>query len=506
MKKFRLTTAGRILLAVIVAAAVCLTAYFVLRDKDIDLNVFGGSSKSDITIIVDTYTGWAPIIWGNGGLDGSEDSEFYKRFGIKLRIVNMDDFEACRAAWKNGDADMAFVTLDSYPVEMSGSGTMTEARYFMIHNFSAGADAIVVNKTINTVADLKGKRIAFSEGTASHSLLLNTLEAAGLKNSDIEQVKTGYGSDVAQTFKAKQVDAAVVFTPDDDDCVAAVPGAKVLTSTKQANTLVTDGFIAKKEWLEKNPELAKKFIQALLWANSEITYNEDKYNEACQAFSTALDIPLDFVLNVGKKINFATLQDNVNWFGLDPLYAGVTGEKLYSKMSRVYTELGLTKSVLGWNRVSDSRFIEELMAKNELDNEQGVNATKARKFTAPTAEMAKAPEISARKVVINFPTDGYTLDVEAQSIIDEQFAPTAVQFNQVRIRVEGNTDNTGNRYHNVELSKKRAQAVVDYLVREYNIDSNRFVVVGNGPDHAIRDGIVGSNENYRTTDFELIDE
>ena len=510
MKFFsKLTKLGRFMVALIATAFLAGAAYLIVDKTGVDTkNLFSTSKKSDneVTIIVDTYTGWAPIIWGNGGLESTDDSPFYTKFGLRLKILNMDDFEACRAALKNGDADMAFVTLDSYPVETSSSGTMTDMRYFMIHNFSAGADAIVVNKSINTVADLKGKRIAFSEGTASHSLLLNTLEAAGLTNDDIIQVKTGYGSDVAQAFKAKQVDAAVVFTPDDDDCIASVKGAKVLTSTKQANTLITDGFIAKKEWLDSHPDLTIKFIEALLWANSEITYNESQYTAACEAFSKALDVPMDFVTTVGKKINFATLQDNVNWFGLNPYYTGVTGEALYGKMSRVYTSLGLTKSALGWNRVSTDYFIEQLMGGTTLTNAQGENATKAKTFTVVTPEIAARKEFSDKKVVINFPVNGYTLDAESQSIIDEQFAPIAQQFNQVRIRVEGNTDNTGNVDYNRELSKKRANAVVQYLIKEYGFDKNRFIVVGNGPAHAIRDGVVGSNMNYRTTDFQLIDE
>jgi NitT/TauT family transport system substrate-binding protein len=56
------------------------------------------------------------------------------------------------------------------------------------------------------------------------------------------------------------------------------------------------------------------------------------------------------------------------------------------------------------------------------------------------------------------------------------------------------------------LSQKRAEAVVNYLVKEYNIDKNRFVVVGNGPKKAIADNVQGANENYRTTDLELLNE
>ena len=80
----------------------------------------------------------------------------------------------------------------------------------------------------------------------------------------------------------------------------------------------------------------------------------------------------------------------------------------------------------------------------------------------------------------------------------------AQQFSNVRIRVEGNTDNTGNYDTNIALSKKRAQAVVDYLVNEYGMDRNRFIVVGNGPKKAIADNVNGPNEKYRRTDFNLI--
>jgi NitT/TauT family transport system substrate-binding protein len=120
--------------------------------------------------------------------------------------------------------------------------------------------------------------------------------------------------------------------------------------------------------------------------------------------------------------------------------------------------------------------------------------------------MESVAAISNKKVTINFPTAGYTLDNEARAIIDRQFVDIAQQFSNSRIRVEGNTDNTGNYDSNVALSKKRAQAVVDYLVNEYGMNKNRFIVVGNGPKRAVQDGVNGSNENYRTTDFNLIED
>lgn len=45
-----------------------------------------------------------------------------------------------------------------------------------------------------------------------------------------------------------------------------------------------------------------------------------------------------------------------------------------------------------------------------------------------------------------------------------------------------------------------------YSALWYGFDPNRFIIVGNGPKNAIRDGVQGSNINYRTTDFMLVTE
>lgn len=501
----KLTTLGKICVIAIILAVVCTGLYFAGNKMNLSLPVLssGGDNGYDAILLVDTYTGWAPIVWGNGGKEGNEDSYFYKNFGVKLKIIQMDDFDGATSYWKEHNNALRFCTLDSYPVEASQSGTMTDARYFVIHNFSAGADAIVATKNIKTVADLKGKKIACSEGTASHSLLLNTLEASGLKGSDVEIITTGYGSDVATAFKAGAVDAAVVFCPDDDACIKNVPGTHVLTSTKQANTLVTDGFLAHSEWLAKNSEKAAKIAEALLWANSEMSNSDATYKEVCSVFVKEFDIPLEDCLTVGQKINFATLADNINWFGLNTNYKGITGESLYTKMSQVYGQLNLAKSVLPWRKISDISIIESLSNSTALTNNQEANGTKERKFSAPAQEMKTAEALSNKKVIINFPINGFSLDADAETIIEREFLSIVKQFNNVYVRIEGNTDNTGDYNSNVILSKKRAQSVADYLVR-MGMDSNRFIVVGNGPDHAIKDGVKGSNQAYRTTDLQLI--
>ena len=51
---------------------------------------------------------------------------------------------------------------------------------------SAGADGILVKNDINSIADLKGKKVGVSINQTSHYLLMQALETAGLTDADVD--------------------------------------------------------------------------------------------------------------------------------------------------------------------------------------------------------------------------------------------------------------------------------------------------------------------------------
>ena len=468
-------------------------------------NLFGGKNDKDvITIGVNTYCGFAPIVKMNNGLDPNENCDFYKKYGLKVKVVIQDDFNAGRSAFKSDEINVIYCTTDVRSIELGANSSMLGTEQFMVLNFSRGSDALVVNKNIQTVQDMVGKTFAYAEGTASNTLFLNVLETSGIDPAKVKTVKVESGLEAADFFKAGKVDGAVVWAPDDADLVASIKGAKVLFSTKQATNIITDGLIAKDTYIENNPDKIKKLVEAILWGNSEMNNNSQFVQDAAQIFAKAFKTDADFVLNTASNIRFATLGDEENLFGFNTDFNGVTADQMYTRMSRVYQDLGLTNKPLPWRKASNSSIIEALIAKNSLNNDQSPETVKT--FAAPTAEDTKKQEISDKEVIINFATNSSNLDNDARNIIDGEFAPIAQQFANTRVKVEGNTDNTGNADTNRELSKRRAQAVVDYLVKEYSMDRNRFIVIGNGSKNAIAAGSVGSDQRYRTTNFKLLSE
>lgn len=68
-----------------------------------------------------------------------------------------------------------------------------------------------------------------------------------------------------------------------------------------------------------------------------------------------------------------------------------------------------------------------------------------------------------------------TLDQLAQALKDDSAA---------RIQIEGHTDSTGSRAHNMVLSRERAESVKSYLV-SHGIDGSRITTRGLGPDYPV---------------------
>ena len=75
-------------------------------------------------------------------------------------------------------------------------------------------EAILVPKdsTIKSVADLRGKKVAFNKGSNVHYLLVKALEKAGLKYTDVQPVFLA-PSDALAAFSRGSVDAWVIWDP-----------------------------------------------------------------------------------------------------------------------------------------------------------------------------------------------------------------------------------------------------------------------------------------------------
>ncbi len=469
------------------------------------LNMAAKGNKAELRAGFNNFVGFAPGIDINGGAAPNKNSRMYKEFGVLFEAIRMDDMQKLNDALKNGDLDFIFTTTDISPIGMDRNSDLAKMNVvqFLKIDDSRGADVFIVDSKINTVADLKGKKIACALGWPSNTLLHATLEAGGLTEADVHILPMGDPSAAKTAFTTGNADATVVWSPDDEECLKA-RSSKVLTSTDLLPNIIMDGFIARKEVLEKKKDLFIKLSKAWLVANSEMK-DPARMAKAAQTYKTAFEVPDDasVILNGMKKIHFATYGDNVNFFGLSTDYAGITGQQLYTKMARVYkTGYGnkLT-NIVSWAEASYPLIVQSVSdLKGEAHAAEGQI-----KFEAPTVAETKAPAVASKPIIINFATGSFALNAEMKGKIENQLGQLSVEFAGMKVRIEGNTDNVGSAAMNRDLSYKRAKSVADYLVKTYSFDPNRFVIVGNGPDKPVANNNTedGKSANRRT-EFQLL--
>jgi NitT/TauT family transport system substrate-binding protein len=138
----------------------------------------------------------------------------------------------------------------------------------LTNDYSTGNDQIIAAPGINSVADLKGKRVAAEEGTVDHYLLLLGLKKAGLSAKDITFVPLETGA-AAAAFVAGKVDAVGVFAPFTTQALKR-PGSTTLFSSKDFPGAISDHLVCRKEFVAKNPEKVQKLVNAWFATLKEI--------------------------------------------------------------------------------------------------------------------------------------------------------------------------------------------------------------------------------------------
>ena len=134
-------------------------------------------------------------------------------------------------------------------------------------------EAILVPKDskFNSVADLKGKKVALNKGSNVHHLLVKALEKAGVKYSEIEPVFLA-PADARAAFERGAVDAWVIWDPFQAAAEAAT-GARTLAD---GTGIVANYqfYFSSKKFLESDPKIVDVVLAQLGevddWAKGDI--------------------------------------------------------------------------------------------------------------------------------------------------------------------------------------------------------------------------------------------
>ena len=368
------------------------------------------------------------------------------------------------------------------------------AHAFYMVDWSRGADGLIGRQGINSIEDLAGKTVAFAPYTPSHFLLWNGLASSGLGTEQRNEifakaVHTKDGIEPATLFAQQKVDAAVAWDPDMSDAVAKRPGAKKIYDTRVANRLIADILVVSDRFAAANPQTVIKFAEG--WLQGVAFINEQPAR-AYTLIGTIKDfnIPTDLAKTMLGGVKLADYADNVVFLR----HPGVRIRlRQHFQDGAGDVSPGTADSSISRTprRRVDRRYIAALSGKfSTTSTEAPIEYKAPAKGATPIATQHRS---------IYFDPNSANMSVDSRAVVDE-IASFMRAYENTVVDIEGNTDSTGSRPLNMQLSKQRADAVKEYLMQKYGYPASRMRTVGNGPDRPMdtNDTAEGREKNRRT--------
>jgi len=198
-----------------------------------------------------------PVWVGYGPLFLADKKGFLKDEGVSVQFINMEDTKTRYVALAAGQIDGLMTTIDTMVLRVRPDFQIAAVMAF---DDSKGGDGIVADKAIKTIKGLKGKKVAYGEGSVSHFLLGYLLKQNGMSFKDIVSVNMTAG-EAGAAFVARKVDAAVTWEPWLTKGKSAAHGHLLADSTTTPG-LIVDVLVFRNDVLRARGDEVRKVVAA----------------------------------------------------------------------------------------------------------------------------------------------------------------------------------------------------------------------------------------------------
>ena len=329
----------------------------------------GVELKRPLVVGLVSWPGYAGGITANNGFVENGESIFYKKYGLLVKFVLIEDIDARGKAFVKGGPDGVDVVWSTVYFWAIESPAYVQAdmpvKAFMQVDWSRGGDAMVVSKEVKTVEDLRAKKIALVQYTPSHWLLesiltdsqLTTEEKAEIRNNLILSQDT---MSARAAFTAGQADATVVWEPDVSAALVR-EGSSILKSTKDYPNIIADVMVAKEEFLRANPKTIDAFIRGFFDGVSEAEAQPEKAARLLMENEPLFaELGLEKTIQSLSWVKWTAMEDNVEMFGLGGQSA--LFDALFTGAANAWKELGLIQEVIDPRSVKDDSYLRKVYA------------------------------------------------------------------------------------------------------------------------------------------------
>lgn len=228
----------------------------------------------------------------------AKDQGLWEKHGISVTESVFTNGPLQIQALGTGDLDFGYIGPGAMWLPASGQAKIVSI------NTLGSADRVIAQAGIESLEDLKGKKVAVPEGTSGDMILNLALESVGLTIDDVEKVAMDPGTVVA-AFASKQVDAAGIWFPLISTIEQQVPDLNILAENDDFSETVSfpTAFVSSPEFVDENEETVSKVLAALREA---IDYRAENMDETISLTAAMLQLDEEQVAADAKNVKIMT--------------------------------------------------------------------------------------------------------------------------------------------------------------------------------------------------------
>ena len=271
----------------------------------ITLGIFsacGSKTENETQKITTIYGDWPPDLIAYL----AQEKGFYEKNDVNVELIRGEGYEEQLAKRKElGNQLIWTYTILDFIQEYSENPT-TETQVVLIEDHSDGADAVLAmtESNINSIADLKGKKVGVEKGQVSDFFLHILLDEANINTSEIETIDIS-SENIPQAFIDGKIDAGVAYEPAITEAVNN--GAKIVIDSKTVNNAIVDVYVSNSQYIEKNEKAFKKFIAAIL---DTVEYFENNQKECLEIMAKPFNSDVQELEDTFKGISLTNRNNN----------------------------------------------------------------------------------------------------------------------------------------------------------------------------------------------------
>jgi NitT/TauT family transport system substrate-binding protein len=276
------------------------------------------------------YSDWP----GYTVLEVAKQKGWFKDAGLDVELVWFDYLPSIDAFSANKVDGVTIVASDALVAGATGG----KSKIIGLLDYSEGSDMIVGVPGVESIKDLKGKKIGIEVTLVEHMLLLQALKDNGMSQSDVELINTPT-NDTPQVLASGKVSAIGAWYPISGQALKQVANSKPLFTSAQAKGLIYDVIAVNPTSYAKHKDEWSKIV-AIYYKCVDYLKDPKTKDDAVKIMAAKVGANADDYAKNIPGTHFLTLAEAKTAYkkgpGLDSIYGSMTIGNKFNMDNKVY--------------------------------------------------------------------------------------------------------------------------------------------------------------------------